>query len=168
MGYMPYSYDLDDQQDPQGASRRLAKRLPIKQLVIVTIIVGVVVGGIYLFSIIFPDHMRSLLISVDRLGITEVGAAEQRRVRTINRLPITYEEKQVLISRTVFLGASREMVYLALGDPVCVWREEAKSKEPGIEYWVYYIENNRKPTQLAFQSNELTGAGMASALDVCK
>lgn len=164
---MPYSPDMDDQR-ADGHSRRGGKTAVLLRLAIFLCVVLLCVGAGYWAAQKFPDKMTDLIIAVDRFGITEVGAQEQQRVRTINRLGITYEEKQVLIKRTVFLSATREMVYLALGDPVCVLQRSAAAAEPATEYWVYYIEGDRKPTALAFQNNELISAGKASALDTCK
>lgn len=164
---MPYSPDMDDQR-ADANTRRGGKTAVLFRLAVFLFLILVCAGGGYWVAQKFPDKMNDLIIAVDRFGITEVGALEQQRVRTINRLGITYEEKQVLIKRTVFLSATREMVYLALGDPVCVLQRKATNVEPATEYWVYYIEGDRKPTALAFQNNELISAGKASALDTCK
>lgn len=163
---MPYSPDMDDQR--ADTNNRRGGKTAVLRLVVFLCLVLLCAGGGYWAANKFPDKMNDLIIAVDRFGITEVGALEQQRVRTINRLNITYEEKQVLIKRTVFLSATREMVYLALGDPVCVLQRAATGTEPATEYWVYYIEGDRKPTALAFQNNELVTAGKASALDTCK
>jgi hypothetical protein len=127
-------------------------------------------GGFAAYSIAaaFPHQVKSLLISVDRFGITTVGAYEQRRIRAINRLSITFEEKQVLIKRTVFFGATRDMVELALGNPACIVDIEATKTSDAAEQWVYFIENDSKPTQLLFQANSLVSARKTSALDSCK
>lgn len=167
MDYMPYSSDMEHQHPVQQAQHTGGRRATFIKLFAFLLIVICGSAGVYWIAQKFPDKIRDLLIVVDRFGITEVGAAEQARIRTINRLPITYEEKQVLIQRTVFLGATREMVHLALGDPVCVLQTPVEGHGT-IESWVYYIEGDRKPTQLAFQNNELTTAGKASALDTCK
>lgn len=167
MNYTPYSSDMDNQPAPQSQTGGARRSFALKWIAFF-LFIAITAGGVYWVGQKFPDKMEDLLIAVDRFGITEVGAAEQRRIRTINRLRITYEEKQVLIQRTVFLGASREMVFLALGDPVCVLQTPANGKQAPIESWVYYIEGDRKPTQLSFQNNELTTAGKASALDTCK
>lgn len=165
MDYMPYSSDMNNPSAAQAPPRRSSMLLKI---FIFLFIVAVGIGGTLWVGSKFPDKMQDLIIAVDRFGITEVGATEQQRVRTINRLGITYEEKQVLIQRTVFLSATRDMVFLALGDPVCVLQKPATKTEAAFEYWVYYIEGDRKPTKLAFQNNELVTAGKASALDTCK
>lgn len=167
MDYMPYSSDMEHhaQQPAQKAAGKWAMLVKIG-IFLSILVLGA--GSVYWVAQKFPDKMKNLLISIDRFGITTVGAAEQQRVRTINRLRITYEEKQVLIKRTVFLGATREMVYLALGDPVCVLQVPQTAQQPSTEAWIYYIDGDRRPTQLSFQSNELVGAGKTSALDSCK
>ncbi|MCH2548125.1 MAG: hypothetical protein MK052_11025 [Alphaproteobacteria bacterium] len=164
MDYMPYTPEAD-QQNATGTARRNGFVIKFVTLIILLLITT---GTTYWVASKYPDKVSDLIISIDRFGITDVGALEQKRIRTINRLAVTYEEKQVLIQRTVFLNATREMVYLALGDPMCVLQTPATKSEPAIESWVYYIEGERKPTKLAFQNNELTSAGKASALDTCK
>lgn len=165
MDYMPYSQDYGQQQAAPVPARRGGALL---KLLAFLLFIAIGAGAVYWLGHKFPDKMKDLIIAVDRFGITEVGASEQGRVRKINRLPITYEEKQVLVQRTVFLSATREMVYLALGTPVCRLQTAKTATEPATEYWVYYIEGDRKPTKLAFQNNELVNAGKASALDTCK
>lgn len=164
MDYTPYSSDINQQDSAHHMARR---RSPATKIAIFFAIILVCTGAAYWVAQTFPDKMKDLIITVDRFGITDVGALEQKRVRTINRLSITYEEKQVLIQRTVFLSATREMVYLALGDPVCVLQGKGADATP-TEHWVYYIQGDRKPTMLSFQNNELVNAGKASALDTCK
>lgn len=169
MDYMPYSSDMDQQQAGQVQHSSGSKSSVFIKLAIFLVIVVLGAGGSYFIATAFPDKVKDLLIAVDRFGITEVGATEQKRVRTINRLEgITFEERQVLIRRTVFLGASREMVYLALGEPVCILQTPRTQQQAASEAWVYYIEGDRKPTQLVFQNNELLNAGKTSALDACK
>jgi hypothetical protein len=165
MDYTPYTSDMNH---PQQAARPARRGNSAVKLIIFLAIVATAFGATYAIAQAFPDKMKDLIIAVDRFGITDVGALEQKRVNKINRLPITYEEKQVLIKRTVFLNATREMVYLALGDPVCIAQTARTATEPASEHWVYYIEGDRKPTRLSFQNNELVNAGKASALDTCK
>lgn len=164
MDYMPYS-DMNQQETAQDTPRRGEFLMKFSITIAILLLIG---GGLYWAATRFPDKVEDLIIKVDRFGITEAGAIEQRRIYDINHLRITYEEKQVLIQRTVFLSATRDMVRLALGDPVCKLQSRATSSEPATEYWVYYIEGDRKPTKLAFQNNELVNAGKASALDTCK
>ncbi len=167
MDYSQYT-SHSDEPDLAGASAKKGGRSKLLYLWLLLSGVLVAFGITYWIASAFPDKIRNLLIAVDRFGITEIGAAEQNRANTINTLTITYEEKQVLINRTVFFGASRDMVTLALGKPVCVRQSAATENAPATEFWVYYIEDDRKPTQLAFQGNELISAQKSSALDTCK
>lgn len=148
-----------------------AFRLSITTISFIAIFLFILfLGGFAVYGIAsaFPTQMKNLVIAIDRFGITRIGAYEQQRIRAINRLSITHEEKQVLIKRTVFFGATRDMVELALGKPACVANMEATSSNPVSEKWVYFIEADSKPTQLLFQSNGLVSAGKTSALDSCK
>lgn len=147
------------------------RRVNVANISLGAILVGIIILGavaVYGIASAFPNKVKSFLITFDRFGLTHVGASEQMRIRNINRLQITHEEKQVLINRTVFLNATRDMVSLALGAPVCSYNVAATTENPVSEIWVYYIEGDPKPTLLAFQNNELVNAGKASALDSCK
>lgn len=155
-------------QQADNAPRQRAKleNLSLGVIFLLTVVLGAVAA--YGIATAFPHQMKAFLISFDQFGITNVGASEQSRIRRINRLAITHEEKQVLIKRTVFLGATREMVDMALGTPTCSYSTNATADKKVAEVWVYFIEGDPKPTLLAFQNNELVNAGRASALDSCK
>lgn len=135
------------------------------------ILLGITLLGSFAFYSLasaYPGQIKAFIVAVDRFGITQVGANEQDRIRKVNRLPITFEEKQVLISRTVFFGATRDMVTLALGEPSCMESTATTESTPASEHWVYFIEGELKPTQLVFQNNTLVSAGKTSALDGCR
>ena len=80
-----------------------------KIIVYLGLMVSIFVFFLYL-QIYRPTFVKELILAIDVFGVTEVGTAEQQRLDSINKLPITYEEKQVLINKTVFLGASPQMV----------------------------------------------------------
>ncbi|MGB1540473.1 MAG: hypothetical protein ACPG80_05885 [Rickettsiales bacterium] len=167
MDYTPYSPDMDaNTSAAAGVGHKGSNKLPT-HLIITAVMTFIMVGSILLLIYFFPSQFRSLLLAIDRFGVTEVGAQEQQRVRTINKLPITYEEKQVLINRTVFFGATQQMVVLALGQPFCSLNTQATVDQPPTEYWVYYIAGDVKPTRLSFQNDVLIAAGKQSALDLC-
>lgn len=138
------------------------------QLLLLIIASVIVTALTFSLAAMYPNKMKELVLSVDQFGITDAGASEQARVRAIHAMPITYEEKQVLINRTVFLGASTEMVGLALGNPICVQNSAATQDVPATQHWVYFIEGDPKPTRLAFQENRLVSASKPSAMDICK
>ncbi len=109
-----------------------------------------------------PDLLRRLILSIDVVGMTAIGQAEQNRQATINTLPITYEEKQVLINHTVFMGATSQMVALALGAP-----SERKPSDTGKgNLYIYYQPEDPRPTILSFEQDRLVHAYKGSALDL--
>ncbi len=113
-----------------------------------------------------PEMMTHLLIQVDVFGFTRVAQQEQERLAKIKNLSITYEEKQVLVNRTVFMGATHDMVKLALGDPKKIVERMWEAKNIMLTYYVYYLPNDNRPTILVFQDDKLINAYKGSALDV--
>ncbi len=114
------------------------------------------------------EVVENLILEIDKFGITNIGKEELLRRSRINNLPITYEEKQILINRTVFLGATAEMVQLALGKPKEAYNaaDVAESgKQEGIIY-VYHFPADARPTLLRFENNKLTHAYKGSTIDV--
>ena len=108
-----------------------------------------------------PNVIRELILSVDTLGLTSIGQQEQTRQYEINRLPkLTYEEKQVLLNRTVFLGATTRMAQLALGPP----KEQKRGRREVI--FIYYMPEDSRPTILRFENDRLVHAYKGSALDI--
>lgn len=118
---------------------------------------------IYLYSA-KPDVVDHLLIKVDVFGISEVSRNEKDRRLKINNLSITYEEKQVLLNHTVFLDASPDMVKLALGDPKKAIQKTLEDKRV-VDYLIYYLPNDKRPTILVFVNSKLAKAYKGSALD---
>ena len=111
-----------------------------------------------------PDLTERILIKVDVFGITKVSRNEIVRRQQINALSITFEEKQVLANRTVFLDASPDMVKLALGEPKKLIERTLEDKRL-VVYLIYYLPNDKRPTILVFLSNKLVKAYKGSALD---
>lgn len=164
--FSDYHYPAANSAAPASISSQ--RQILIRSLVVLGVVVLIGIGGAYFIVSQFPNAMRNVLIAVDRFGLTDVGETEQVRVRKIMRLPITYEEKQVLVNRTVFFGAAPEMVELALGTPVCQAHAAATDDQPTTLLWVYFMEADHKPTILSFQSEKLVAAYKGSLLDVCK
>lgn len=115
-----------------------------------------------------PTVVRELLLNVDAFGLTEVGAQERQRIAYIRQLDIPYEKKDVLINRTVFMGASREMVYLALGNPRSATKQYDPNSKKTLETWAYYFPEESRPTMLVFEDGVLSSAYKGSALDIKK
>ena len=105
-----------------------------------------------------PEIWTHLLIQFDVLDLTPEAKEEHTRETAISLLPIHYEEKQVLINRTVFLGATQEMVRLALGDPKKYFPPSFSKNEQGeivkSIYYVYYLPGAIRPTILVFQEDK--------------
>lgn len=115
-----------------------------------------------------PEAIKDLLLHIDVLGITPEGARERDRLTAIETLPIPYEQKKVLMERTVFMGASPEMVRLALGAP----KESQQGSRVHMgtrisqERWIFYFKDDQRPTILEFENSVLISAYKSSALDV--
>ena len=122
-----------------------------------------------------PELWNSLLVEVDVFDLTPQARYEHARVYAINHLPIHYEEKQVLINHTVFLGATEDMVKLALGEPTKTYPPGILKNEQGqdvlVMYEIYYISDSLRPTRLEFQQDKedqlykLVDAKKGSALE---
>lgn len=131
--------------------------------------IALVIGGsaavYYYVSTHRPDVLEQVKLKLDRLGLGVEDPGEVKRVAEINRLPISYEEKQILINRTIFLGASPRMVMLALGKP----KEGHKTRDrlSGQEsiILVYHLPKDLRPTMLRFENNKLTEAKKGSSID---
>lgn len=123
-------------------------------------------GGYAYLSVSHPEMARELLIAMDKFGITNTGRDEQLRIAQINALPIAYEKKQVLINRTVFLGADTGMVYLALGNPRETQRAKVKGQKTEAVLLIYHFSDDKRPTILQFENDKLTSAYKGSVLEV--
>ncbi len=117
--------------------------------------------GLFYMENFQPELMNSFLIKVDIFNITQAAKEEHKRIEDIKDLTIPYEEKQVLVNRTVFMGASQDMVRLALGEPRKTW-VQTKYQEV---YYVYFLPNDKRPTIFVFETNKLIKAYRGSALD---
>lgn len=125
------------------------------------------IGGLFYLDTFHPDLAKTLMIKIDPFGLTPEGAAEKQRVAEIKALPIPYEKKQVLLEHTIFMGATKEMVRLALGDPKKMQRHTDESGEVQ-EIWIYVFRLDKRPTMLAFEKDTLASAYKGSMLDVIR
>ncbi|MEI6729887.1 MAG: hypothetical protein WCL30_01390 [Pseudomonadota bacterium] len=108
------------------------------------LLVGIIYGVLFFTQKYQPEAMNKFLISIDIIGASEAAKQENYRLSQIRNLRLTYPEKQVLVNRTVFIGATKEMVKLSLGDPKKeIWKNDKL-------YYVYYLPNDSKPTLLVF------------------
>lgn len=138
----------------------IRQKHPLFGKIIVYLGLMVSIFAFFLYLQIYrPSFVKELILAIDVFGVTEVGTAEQQRLDAINKLSITYEEKQVLINKTVFLGASPQMVALALGQP------SEQKQAPAENIYIYYLPDDPRPTILKFSRDKLVQAYKGSALD---
>lgn len=130
------------------------KRLLIAFLILFTL----AFGGLMALKALNPSSYHSLLISFE---LVPDAAAEKARLDKISLLAISDEKKQILTNRTVFMGASTQMVELALGTAISA--EHFDQYQPPIDRWVYHFADDGRPTVLEFHDNKLTSAYKVSA-----
>jgi hypothetical protein len=130
------------------------------------ILTGTIVMSMVYVSMYQPDLINKLLINFDVFGITTVAKTEHERIEKIRALTIPYEEKQVLMKRTIFMQATQEMVKLALGEPKKKLERMWTERNTMLVYYVYYLAEDKRPTILIFQEDKLINAYKGSALDL--
>jgi hypothetical protein len=106
------------------------------------------------------DAVGGLLKKYDFIGVSETGRAEKYRLYQINNLPIPFEQREAIKSGSIFLGATRQMVLLAIGQP-----SEKATNEGALERWVYYLNQSSRPTYLFFKADKLVDAQKGTTLD---
>lgn len=131
----------------------------------IILIVTAAMMGFYV-SVYQPELINKLLINLDVFGLTRVAQQEHERIEKIRALTIPYEEKQVLMNRTVFMQASPEMVKLALGEPKRTFEKPWAERGTNLTYFVYYVADDKRPTILVFENEKLIHAYKGSALDI--
>jgi hypothetical protein len=120
-----------------------------------------------------PEAIEQLIVRVDVFALSEVASKERERMAQIAALQIPFEQKKVLMERNIFMGATRQMVFLALGNPVdakSLLNDEDMLRRPAgdryTERWVYYFKDDQRPTILEFKEEQLMSAYKASKLDI--
>ena len=123
------------------------------------IVALLLLGGTYFyFSIFHKDALEKFYLKVDVIGITQIGKAELDRTSEIMNLDLPLSQREALINKTIFFGANKQMVILALGKP------ESQNATPGTsqEVWVYYFDDYTRPTYLYFTGDKLVSAEKAN------
>lgn len=124
-------------------------------LMTVIVFIGIIIAGLRFFE---PQTYYSMTLVFDFSKEPGDAKFEQQRMSQINLLPISDEKKNILVHRTIFLGASSTMVALALGDPK--FKEPTVKDEKGqtIDKWVYHFNDDFRPTVLQFENGVLLNA----------
>jgi hypothetical protein len=112
-----------------------------------------------------PEMWNRMLLEVDVFGFSRAAQEEEARLDKIKNLTIPYEEKQVLIDKKVFMGATTEMVKLALDKPYKIVERPWEGKNITLTYYIYYLKTDTRPTVLVFEEDKLVYAYKGSALD---
>lgn len=127
-------------------------------------------GGLSYVHTSDPEALDDLLVHIDVLGITPAAQQEQERQAQIRALDIPYEKKKVLMERTVFMGASRQMVFLALGEPKTARYVKGKQAHANgknvTEQWIFFFKGDARPTVLEFEKETLVSAYKGSNIDL--
>jgi hypothetical protein len=156
--------ELNPRKEEDNNNHKPKRRLPVKGLIAYMLAGLLTFGGLYTYQHSDSHAMRDLIITLDKFGITEIAAQERSRIQNIKRLNIPYEKKLVLMNRNVFMGANKQMVFLALGNPRMAGKNVSKSGA-NVEQWIYYMANDNRPTILEFTNNELISAYRGSNID---
>ena len=148
---------------PRKVKRPFTLHPIVKSLFLLLLVAGGVISGVYGYKT-NPQFHQHLLSKADIFGTSSASKTENQRINLINKLPISYEEKQILIGKTVFIGATQEMVKLALGEPKSQTATTVNGKIQASTY-LYYLADDTSPTQLQFVNNTLISAKKVSAIE---
>ena len=144
--------------DVSPKKRKKLKLLPILGSLTPLLLIIITIVYIALFQ---QEFVSDFLKKYDFIGVSETGQAEKQRLYRINNLDIPFEQRQALKQGTVFLGATKEMVVLALGNPY----GKPEHVAGGQEKWVYFFQESTRPTYLFFEGEKLVNATKGTTLD---
>ena len=149
---------VDSYEESADKPRRGLKLMPILGSLMP---LGLILVTVIYISIFQKDAVNSFLKKYDFIGVSVAGRAEKDRQYLINNLPIPFEQRQALKQGTIFLGATTDMVLLAIGQPA----QAPEKTADGQDKWVYYFQDSSRPTYLFFQGGKLVNAAKGSTLD---
>ena len=144
------------------------RKIPWKMIINTMVIFIVLIGATAAYSYISterPDIYKNIKLKLDKFGLAPEDPMEIQRVADINKMTISYEEKQILINKTIFMGATTRMVMLALGKPKQGHRGSKTANEKDVVILVYHLPEELRPTMLHFEDNKLTKAYKGSTID---
>lgn len=121
-------------------------------------------GGAYV-ALSHPKFVENTILALDTGGLTDIGRKELNRRAQISALPIPIEQKEVLLKKQIFKGASVEMAQLALGSPRQSFQVQRTTNQR-VTVLVYVFDANQRPTLLRFINNELDTAQQGYAGDI--
>lgn len=136
-------------------------KISLQTIVILLLCLTIAAAGIFLIKERHPEIYYSINIYTGFMENKETRIKEKRRIDSIQLLPISLEKKNILISRTIFMGATTNMVELALGKPLNSNQVNVKHKDGSstlLDNWIYHFPNDTRSTLLQFENNQLVSA----------
>ena len=134
-------------------------------ITILSIVIAVCIG-LTILRMRHPDVYYNITLSMDVFGITQDADLEKKRINKITLLPISDEKKEFLIGHSIFMGATPNMVKLALGEPR---KEQNTTTQDGTQpvlVYIYHFPQDSRPTLLMFEQEKLVAAQKSSVTDV--
>ena len=99
------------------------------------------------------DELEKFYLKFDSWGVTQVGRDELQRRAAIDALQdqgVIFVQQEALKNRTVFLGATDQMVLLALGKPI----KNPEMNTLNQQVWTYSFDDYGRPTLLYFDKRD--------------
>jgi hypothetical protein len=128
-------------------------------VIIALSIAAMIAGAVLKYR--YPDVFFKMALAVDVLNLKGDTKQEKARINKITLLPISREKQELLVNKTIFLGATPTMVQLALGAPR--GKNKGYNAENKIEErWQYHFADEGKPVVMIFVEDKLTGAQRVS------
>jgi len=107
---------------------------------------------------VYYKQPEKLIVNIGKKNFKKT--VEIERINKIKALSVTIEQKEILVSRAIFIGCSQYMAELALGKPKIKFIGKDK------DTWIYHFVGDNRPTALNFEKNELIGAEKTSVIDI--
>lgn len=127
---------------------------------IIGVIIVLLIAGIIAMAVLkyrYPDMFFKLAVTVDVFNVQGDSRAERARIDKIALLPISNEKQELLINKTIFMGASLRMVELALGKPRGTNQGLNAENKQEIR-WQYHFSGESEPVVMVFIDDKLSGA----------
>ena len=150
-----YYYSNGGEAIEQEKSSSVAAIRHVIGVIIVFVIAGMIAMAVLKFR--YPDVFFKLAVAVDVFNVKGDSRAERARIDKIALLPISNEKQELLINKTIFMGASPRMVQLALGEPRGT-SEGLNIQNKQELRWQFHFAGESEPVVMVFIDHKLSGA----------
>jgi len=150
--------DLNSDLKPAAKSGKSIKLLTLLSSIAPVFLIILTIAYLTIFQ---KEVVAGFMKEYDVIGISQTGRSEKTRQKQIDNLPIPFEQRQALKEGTIFMGATKLMVQLAIGRPYGTPEQDDKKRER----WTYYFNDNSRPTYLFFENDKLVDAAKGTTLD---